>query len=61
LKHEESVPYLEMCEDERNKLPAGVKHAPREVLQERDHYYESNKIINENKRLPYFLKYKIKS
>jgi hypothetical protein len=37
-KHEESFPYLEMCEDERNKLPTGVKHAPREVLQESDQY-----------------------
>ncbi len=37
-KHEESVPYLEMSEDKRNKLPAGVKHTPCEVLQKSDDY-----------------------
>jgi hypothetical protein len=32
--------YLEMCEDERDKLPAGVNHAPCEVLQEIDYYFK---------------------
>jgi hypothetical protein len=50
-----------MCEDERDKLPAGVKHAPREVLQEIDHYYESNYKTKFVAIRDFFPKYNIKS
>jgi hypothetical protein len=61
-KHEESFPYLEMCEDKRNKLPAGVKHAPCEVLQESDYCY--SQITSKNlgkKETRYFPKYNLHS